>query len=141
MFNLIIENTEKYLSIKAKEEVQGKNGPYDDIKGYYVPSYISEGFALESEEQFGDMIVLSYINELKDHYIRYHQSSNNSNLQLDSENAIIEDIKIRGMNGIVISKEDFIILFWYNEELNFYIISDIKLEELIKVAESLEIKR
>jgi hypothetical protein len=43
-----------------------------------------------------------------------------------------------GVEGVALIKEDFTILFWNNEELSFYILSDIELEEMIKMAGSIE---
>lgn len=137
VFNLIIENTEKYLSIRVEEEGQGKYSPYDEIKGYYVLGYVPEGFVLDSIDNFGGSATMIFIN-IKEQRILFDQSPIGTSFQIDSEDAIIEDIKINDVEGIAIIKEGSNKLFWSNKEFNFYISSDIELEQLIKVAEGLE---
>lgn len=140
VFNLIIENTEKYLGIKIEEEGQGKDNLFEDIKGYYIPGYIPEGFEMDTIENPGDIVIITYKNQ-NNNYLKFNQSSNESSFQLDSEDAVIEEVNINGIEGITIAKEDFIILYWNDKESSFYILSNIELEELIKMAKSLELKK
>lgn len=140
VFNLIIEANEKYLSIKAEEDVRDKNDSYDDIKGYYAPSYIPEGFVLDSVENFGGSTTMIFIN-IKNQRILFDQSPIGTSFQIDSEDAIIDEITINDVQGIAIIKEESNKIFWSNKDFNFYISSAIEPSEMIKVAESLKINK
>jgi len=137
VFNLIIESTERYLGIKVEEDKSIEDNSYNEIKGYYVPGYIPEGFELDSIEEFGKTVIITFTNE-NSQKILFDQSPNGTSYQLDSEDAVKEDVEINGEEGIALIKGDFIALFWNNEESSFYVLSDIELEEMIKMAESLE---
>lgn len=134
VFNLIIESNEKYLGIKV-EEKDSTIAPRE-LKGDYMPNYIPEGFELDSVEEYGETRIITYINK-NEQKILFNKASNGTSFQIDSENSIKKDIDIKGMKAIALIKEDSNTLFWNNEESSFYIFSDIKLEELIKIAESL----
>ena len=134
VFNFIIESTEKYLGIKVEEKDSTTGG--NNLKGYYSPDYITEGFELNKVEQYGQTTVITYINK-DDQKILFNQAPNGTNFQIDSEDSIKKDINIKGMKAIALIREDSTILFWNNDVSSFYISSDIELEELIKIAESL----
>lgn len=134
VFNLIIESTEKYLGIKIEEKDStiGDNS----LKGYYSPNYITEGFELNSVEEYGQSTIITYINK-NGQRILLDQAPNGTSFQIDSENSIKKDIDIKGIKAIALIKEDSTVLFWNNDESSFYVSSDIELEELIKIAERL----
>lgn len=135
VFNIVLEQKEKYLEIRMDEDY----GRTDEVKlrGHYVPGYIPEGFELESTAGSGDTATLFYINE-NNQQILFDQSPNKgTTYQLDSEDAIREDITINGYKGISLTKGERVTLFWSGEETSFVIIADIEYEELIKMAESI----
>lgn len=136
VFNMILEQREKYLEIRLDEEE-----PMEGVKGnkqeeHYIPSYIPDGFELESEGGSGETATLIYKNK-NNQTILFDQAPHGTVYQIDSEDAIREDIKINGFKGISLTKGDRITLYWNNGETSFIIISDIEFQELIRMAESI----
>lgn len=135
VYNMILEQREKYLEIRLAEEDTGGTNE-DELSGHYVPGYIPEGFGLESAGGSGETATFTYKNE-SNQRIFFDQAPNGTTYQLDSEDAVIEDIIINGYKGVSLTKGERITLFWNSEETSFVMISDIEHEELIKVAESI----
>lgn len=138
VFNLIMENKEKYLEISIDEKNPIKNEKNFDAKGYYLPNYLPKEFEISNIDNFGKTTIITYINDNNDS-ILFNQAPIGANYQIDSENAELKDIDINGIEGIAIIKEGFTTLFWNNQEYGFILYSNIEIEELLKVGESLEL--
>lgn len=137
LFNLIIENTEKYLDVEVNDGSEtNMNNTEGKIDGHYQPVYVPNGFTIDYVEDFGDTRIVAYTNN-KNEEILFNQSPNGTNFQLDSEDALVKDVDIVGSEGIVINKEDRTTVFWNNEEYSFYLLSTIDEKELVSMAESL----
>jgi hypothetical protein len=137
VFNYFIERNERYTEIKVEEENNIKT-PELDWENYYQPTYMPEGYFLENEEGIGSIKVLKYTNG--ENEILFTQANNGTDFQLDTEDATTENIKISGNEGFLTIKEDRSMIFWHNEEKSFTITGNIKKEEIIKIAESIEKK-
>ena len=133
--NLIMENKGKYLDISIDEENPVENGMNLDSKGY-SPNYLPKELEISNIEIFGETTIITYTNDNNDS-IMFNQAPIGANYQIDSENAELKDIDINGIEGIAIMKEGFTTLFWNNQEYGFILYSNIEIEELLKVAESL----
>jgi hypothetical protein len=133
VYNLILETNERYTSISYEEAPNGDSGASMKREGYY-PTYVPEGFVLSKEESYGDMIVTVY--EKGNEQIRMMQSSLNGDTQLDTEDAEVIHLDIQGNEGLLILKEERVILHWANHEAVFDIIANIEPEKVLQMAES-----
>jgi hypothetical protein len=61
----------------------------------------------------------------------------NSELQLDSEEGVIIEVDINGMEGIIILKDESNIINWHDNNQNFYIQGNVEKSMLLEVAESI----
>ena len=61
----------------------------------------------------------------------------NSESQLDSEEGVIIEVDINGMEGIIILKDELNIIKWHNNNQNFYIQGNVEKSILLKMAESI----
>ena len=95
-----------------------------------------EGYLFESEEDGGVIKILNYSDG--ENQIIITQTNNSAGIQIDTEDAKTEKININGNEGFLTIKEDRSIMFWHNEEKSFTITGNIKKEEIIKIAESVE---
>lgn len=138
LFNMIIENNEKYLKIRIRDDTIENDINKYNLKGYYLPQYIPKGFTLDKVEVSGESRIITYLNN-KGQKITFDQVPNGADFKLDYENAIRKDIKINGQDGITLSKKGRHIVFWHNDTYSFYFLADIKLKELILMAESLKL--
>ena len=75
--------------------------------------------------------------------ISYHKVPISVKSAIDTENAIVKDIKINGMEGILSKKDTSIILVWHDEEYVYTMTSSgdngpISEEEIVKIAQNTE---
>lgn len=136
LFNLIIKERENFLEVSVEEQESGQK--IGEVEGYYVPLNIPEGFELDSIDSTSRTKTLTYINQ-KGQSIIFDQAPNGfTKYQLDSEDALVEDVLINDIKGIFIEKEKDITIFWNNDEFSFVLLAeDVKIEELLKMAESI----
>lgn len=137
VFNIILEQREKYLEIRLDEENPKEGLTENKLEEYYTPDYIPDGFGLESVGGSGETSTLIYKNR-SNQTIIFDQAPNETVYQLDSEDVIKQDITINGFKGIYLTKGDRITLYWNNGETSFVLISDIEFEDLKKMAESIK---
>ena len=135
VFNYFIEKNERYTEIRVEEENNIKT-PELNWESYYQPAYMTEGYYFESSKDIGSIKVLKYTDG--ENEITFTQANNGTDFQLDTEDAVTENIKINGNEGFLIIKEDRSMIFWHNEEKSFTITGNIKKEEIIKITESIE---
>ena len=135
VFNYFIERNERYTETRVEEENNIKT-PELNWESYYQPTYMTEGYYFESSKDIGSIKVLKYTDG--ENQITFTQANNGTDFQLDTEDAVAENIKINGNEGLLIIKEDRSMIFWHNDEKSFTITGNIKKEEIIKIAESIE---
>jgi len=135
VFNYFIERNERYTEIRVEEENDIET-PELDWENYYQPTYMTEGYYFESEEDGGLIKILNYSDGKNQIIIT--QTNNSAGIQIDTEDATTERININGNEGFLTIKEDRSMIFWHNEERSFTITGNIKKEEIIKIAESIE---
>lgn len=137
VYNLFFTDHEEYSSIRIK---QGSTGDVDiEWESYYYPTYIPEGFYVESTMDNAKMRVINYKNQ-KNEYIIFIQVPNGVNLDIDTEDGINKEMIVNSNKAIFVKKEGKNILFWNNDEISFYLTSDLDIQKLILIAESLEKK-
>mgnify|MGYP003303261871 CR=1 FL=1 len=141
VIRFIVETFEKFSNVVF---VGDKSEEDEEI--YYNfetinPSYIPNGYVLDSNFEQETVYQAVYINEQTSLMFMYMQAINNDGiLQANTENVVYENILVndypaiyyfnKGTNTIILSGEKYI----------FTIEGTIEKEELIKIAESIEIK-
>jgi len=112
----------------------------ETIEEVYVPSYIPGGYTLLEEENLKLMHFLFYTNE-KGQEISVEQFTLSVSMSVDTEDITTENITINGMNGIIYTKRGLTTII-VNDNKYVHLISGYEnREELIKVAESLHIRK
>jgi hypothetical protein len=136
VLNFFIERNDKYTEVRINEETFNNLTPNLDWESYYQPNYMTEGYFFESAKEIGHLKVLKYTDGKN--RITFTQSNTETDFQLDTENAILNEICIDKNPGQLIIKDDKIILFWYNQEASFNIIGHVDKDEIITIAESMK---
>ncbi len=134
LFNFFMVKHEKYTSIQIDEDRESIIP--SSWGNYYYPSYLPEGFRIESAEILNNKKILEFIKD--DEFILMIQSLNGTNYQADTEEAKSKEITINGNNGLLIEKDKQTVIIWHNEECSFSFTSNITSVKLIEVIESLE---
>jgi hypothetical protein len=136
VLNFFMERNDKYTEVRINEETFDNLTPNLDWESYYQPNYMPESYFFESSKAIGSLKVLKYTDG--ENQITFTQSNTEADFQLDTENAILNEIYIDGDPGQLIIKEDKIILFWYNQEASFNIIGHVDKDEIITISESMK---
>lgn len=111
----------------------------EEFEGYYHPRYIPENYEVIVKSNMKSMGTIIYLNELDGTRIDYSFGSLNSPIQLDTENCDKEEILINNYMGLLYTKRDnsYNMILFQGEEYNFVVSSNIDVEILKKVAESI----
>lgn len=135
--NLITEVTERYTSISIEREPD--ESPNNNLLGesYFYPGYIPVGYKQLDAQSYGELRAIYFENSMGDR-IEFLQTELDSNLQVDTEGAITEDISINGLKGLLVSKEDVKTLLWFTDTNSFFIMGKLDQKEIVSMAESLE---
>jgi intracellular sulfur oxidation DsrE/DsrF family protein len=133
VFNLFQDTKDNYTEVKAEEEID------QEVKGYYYPNYLPEGFTVENNKDLKSIRIIHFAKD--DEIITFIQAQNESSFHLDTENAEVSDLFVNGNAGLlIIIKDKTTTVFWNNNEMSFSISGYINKEEIIKIAENIEKK-
>jgi hypothetical protein len=138
VFNFFMETNEKFTNVRIDEELEDDENDIVLWDGYYLLSYVPEGFRIESKDILNDTRIIQYTDN--NNFITFAQAPNGTEFQLDTEGSNISEVMINNNKGIFAEKENINILFWSNTESSFYIISGISSEEIIKISKKIEKK-
>lgn len=96
--------------------------------------YIPEGFELVENKAGIKNLFLNF--ESREKYIQLKMNTLSLKLAINTENGILENIKVKGYEGIYIQKGAETVIFWHDGIYTYRINSNLEKSEIIKVAES-----
>lgn len=134
--NFVVETYEKFTSLFVE-----KDDPTDNIElKVMLPQYIPEGYEIESVSQTKNSLMYVFT-DLKGNKIIYYQYLYDYwQSILDTENVTYDKVYVNLLEGLFFKNKDMNCLIFNNDEYTFNISSYKSKEELIKIAESIEIK-
>lgn len=137
LFNIIIEVREKFSLIRfaTTSPVDLTDDLPADWSGYY-PTVLPDGYKFSSASQHSRIQNIIFVNSDFDE-IYFSQGSISSDLQLDTENAEVSEIKINGMEGLIVVKEELCAIVWHDNINTFYLDGYVDKSLLTEVAESI----
>lgn len=104
------------------------------------PQYVPNGFEIKVNEDYDEACRIVYRNS-DGVSINYMQQINGgSPMSTDTEGVTFETIKINSLEGIIYNNKDVNKIVFGNDEYFFTLRSDISMDELIKMAESIPIE-
>lgn len=140
VIRFIIETFEKFANIIFVNE-EPETLTDDFIFEKETLSYIPEGFVLETEIDNGTIYQVLYTNTEVNSTLMYIQQINdNSTMQLNTENVTYENMTINGNQAIFYSNLGTQTIVFSNNKYVYTIATTESKEELIKIAESIDIK-
>ena len=125
----LVENTQKAFEVPA------------EWKGRYYPSFIPEGYKMvKIDSEDGTTSTISLINK-DGHLMHFSENTLDTYTNIDTENANVKNVLIRGYKSLMSIKNGRVILVWSADER--YFILNIAGDEnaAIQVAESLRLIR
>lgn len=138
VLNFLIETTQRYTSIQVGGVVDKEEKVTIPWSSYYLPEYIIDGYSLSSVQEFSD-IRLIYFQNTNGEVIKFSQSFDNDNYQIDTENTEATEVMINGAKGILVDKDGVVTLLWNNSDYTFYLTGKADKEEIVKMAESIKL--
>ena len=136
--NLLFSDHNQYSSVRTRQDESTKSVNIG-WENYYYPSYLPDGFYVESVSELITIREIRFRNEKGD-YIYFTQAPHNVDISLDTEGGEKKEVMINNRKAIFTVKEGKNILVWSNEEFSFYLTSNMDEKKLKYVAESLEKK-
>lgn len=138
--NTILNIRDKYTAIQSYDpnDGQAKNIATipQDWDGY-VPEYIPDGYKIERTEKHAMSQSIYFTNE-ENKAIRFTQYFKaDTDLRIDTENTIVENIKINDSEAVIAQKQGFTSIVWEDDYL-FYISGEAEKTELIKMVTSIK---
>lgn len=134
-YHYFIEVKQEFARLYITRENTLKD-PNLNIDHYYYPTLLPEGFLFDDHSVLQDIISMTYNRGLDQ--IVFIQSTTKGDYQLDTEDAIVTKVPIGDFNGYLIVKNDRTMLFWHNENLEFFLKGNIESDDLIRMAESIK---
>ena len=141
VFDLVFTRQATHTEIQLVENTQKSFEVPAEWKGRYYPSFIPEGYKMvkiDSEE--GTSSTISLINK-DGHLMHFSENTLDTYTNIDTENANVKNVLIRGYKSLMSIKNGRVILVWSADER--YFILNIAGDEnaAIQVAESLRLIR
>lgn len=136
LFNIVTEVTDKYTKVSIVETENGLESQLD-WDSYYAPEYIPESYNYSKSENFGEIKIIFYFNDVSKE-IQFSQTPVNPEYQIDTEDAVVTEVTVNGEKGVLVENEGFCTLIWTASEKTFHIIGEIEKDEIIKMAKSLK---
>lgn len=133
LIRFIIERFPQYshYSIFPNEQVSEK--PIS----YIAPEYIPKGFTLSYEQSTLASKTIQWKNHKTDQFVQFLQTNGESALMLDTENAKVYTISIKGRDAEVIEKDNVITIQVFLDDAVLAIVGNISLDEAIKMVSSI----
>lgn len=146
VLNFIIEARKEYTNINLKEDgldasQQEISGIPPEWKDVYVPTFVPAGFRITKAESLTFTKIVHYANDHGQLIVFQQHHGENINIGVDTENAVSERILINGQEGLLVEKNGRTTLIWHNNDFLYSLMSEIDKNELIKMAESIKMKK
>lgn len=132
-FNMVIEMQEEFTDITFSEQTENL---LEGWSNYYIPEYIPEGYDLKEANEHGSLQSMLYRNGAEQE-IMFLVAPLTGSASVDTEEAVVTNIEIQGMKGLLIEKEDRVIIVWSNNDSMFQLIG-LNKQEMIQIAESIK---
>ncbi len=135
VFEFITETHKKYTKISVDS-----SEPTSQTVIKTAPQYVPEGYKIESEIDVGNFYSIAYVNN-DNIKIRYDQEIHSgTTIHVDTEGVEVERIYINSLEGISYVTKGWSTVIFADENHIFTVAGEIPMEEIIKMAESINLK-
>lgn len=98
--------------------------------------YIPEGFVIK--ESVSDDRSINFIFSNEDKFFYVSSDGLNTNFSIDTENALVERIKINGFDAVYTANQNANTLIWHDDDRAYTITGTVSKDEIFKVAKGLK---
>ncbi len=107
----------------------------------YIPEFIPEGYQISKVESLVNTKIIHYSNEENQIIIFTQYQDENTNLRIDTENAKFDKVDINGFEGLLVEKNGMFTVAWHYNDSAFSLMSNADKGILIKMAESIKLRK
>ena len=137
VFSMFAEDHGQYTAIGLREDEQNAFDVPNGWEGRYYPSYIPDGFEVINVENLSEQIFLISFENQNGEYLIFKEMTEDTESNIDTENAQVYYTEIHGNTAMVSVKEDVTIVAWNEKDRIFAVIVDGEVEEgALEVAKS-----
>jgi hypothetical protein len=138
VMKMLVNVEKEYTELSLVEDTDASFDVPAEWEGGYYPSYIPEGYAVDSVISVPDYSMVEYVNINSDKVgIDFSECGEGAESNIDTENATIESITVGGNDGFLATKENHVSIYWDNGQEYFILqTTDIAREEAVSIAES-----
>lgn len=138
LYETIFMREERYTAIETYKKVTEQDDE-DSLKYIYFPKYLPTGFKITDIVSQTDYDYIYFEKEEKWFTISQWANSPNSEIRLDTENAVMTDIEVNGHKGFCAVKADFQTLYLNMGKISVNISGNIGEKKMMKIAKYLEL--
>lgn len=135
-FEFITETYEKFTRITVEREDEPEELILEPIKPQYAP----DGFEMVLENNYGTVYRIVYENEQKQEIQFFQQPNYDTDFRANTEGVEVKTVYINSFEGIMYQQQGENTVIFAANDYFFTISGFIDFDELIKIAESVEIK-
>lgn len=144
ILNTIISIQEKFTQFDYNEEETKANSSSNipkDWNGWYYPKYLPQGYDLYMSKINNNNVIISYKDPDGNH-ILFTQTASQSSHQLDTEDGRGDKLLINKEEAFLTEKNGLKLIIWKIDDNAFSLEANkIDVNEMIKIAENIEIKK
>ena len=133
-FRFISDVQDAFTSLRFSDHMQ--NSIVDErLSGGYAPTYVPEGYEIAELNDLFDKRVIIYEGNV-DGIVMFSFEPLEGVMNIDTEDALVEPIDIKGYDGLLVIKGERVMIIWASAENVFTLASFLPVEEAIRMAES-----
>jgi len=137
VFSMFAEDHGQYTAVRLQEDKQKAFDVPAEWEGMYYPTYIPDGFDVVNVENLSGQIFLISFENQNGEYLIFKEMTEDTESNIDTENAQVYYTEIHGNTAMVSVKEDVTIVAWNEKDRIFAVIVDGEVEEgALEVAKS-----
>ena len=137
VFSMFAEDHGQYTAIGLREDEQKAFDVPNGWEGMYYPTYIPDGFDVVNVENLSGQIFLISFENQNSEYLIFKEMTEDTESNIDTENAQVYYTEIHGNTAMVSVKEDVTVVAWNEKDRIFAVIVDGEVEEgALEVAKS-----
>lgn len=136
MMQLLLDTRPEYTQISLVENEDAGFFVPEEWLGDYYPAYVPEGFVLDDAYSLGSTLYQATYRNTKDMFFTFIEGTENSQSNIDTEDAVIDTVIVNGKIGMLSDEDGFIFITWSDYDRYFVVGLDGTREEAIEIAES-----
>jgi|GEM_PF-2243079 len=139
VMELLFTIEKEYTSLSLRENTASSFDVPVAWQGNYYPSFLPDGVEIQSINNLPGLRYIEYVmSDTKMHYIYYVEHDEGTDANVDTEDAEIQPILIRGNPGLISLKDGQTSVMWTNEKNYFLLILYANDKETaLKIAQSI----